>query len=147
MKTSFLLLILAVAFSTNVFAKKVQISSTSILTYGDGPNYSESVPDAPCFWSSDQIFQAGVHARKGNLLSLQLMTESNAGDTHAGPVNDYGSSWVIPKDGNFNVQKYGADFTVERGQSWSLVWVLENTKGKGRVVDAREVYAGTCASP
>lgn len=141
MKTSFLLLILAVAFSTNVFAKKLQISSASIVTYSDGPVYSESVLGGSCFYSSNQIFQASVHARKGNLLSLQIIT-----DAGASLVDDYNSSWVVPIDGNWGTQKYGVGFTVEKGQDWSLVWVLESTKGKGRVIDAWEMRAGTCAS-
>jgi hypothetical protein len=36
------------------------------------------------------------------------------------------------------------NFEVDQGVSWTLVWTLMTTKGKGRILDVAEVTSGYC---
>lgn len=131
MKTSLVLLFFTLVFSTNVLAKKAQITSSSILMYTDGPQFSEAVLAESCFYSINQIFQASVHTREGNRLSLQVMTDTET--VLAAP----GASWIIPTDGNWNIQQYGLN--QPEGASYAF-WVASSLSlcclTKGRLCDA-----------
>ena len=83
MKASYILLIIALAFSTNVFAKKVQINGSYTVPFGNGPQFSSSSAGPACIYAVDEVFVVSVNVREGNMLSLQLITDTGADTAEA----------------------------------------------------------------
>jgi hypothetical protein len=136
MKSLFITLILTLVFSADAFAKKANIISAGMSQSSPGTSQASS-DETGCSYSNNWNFcyQARVHAHPAHILSFQVLT----GDS--GHIME---TWQSAEEYTDIKLWCKWDFHVPIGESWSLVWVLETTKGKGRVIDAAEMDGGTC---
>lgn len=139
MKTLLAALVLALVFSTSVYAKKVEISFTTYGSPSGGSEYEVDIGDELCTYRLTACFAASAHTHRDNVLALQAVTDT-------GVQTIYDSA--LPGTGNWTRSKCSGTFYVPRGEDWELAWVLEKDNGKKvRIVDAAEQFAGTCPAP
>lgn len=138
MKTLFVTLftlVLSLSISTVAEAKKSGITSVSSSPDSRDREFVVTTDDQACTYQLATCLFASVYAHRSNTLALQVVTDDAAGSMHM---------WILPDFKNYTALRCAGSFTVPRGQVWSLVWVLESTKGKGRIVDAVEQFASSC---
>lgn len=131
MKMLFIALTLGIILSTNVHAKKSEITAV----WQGGDVTLQSCDGLGCTFACDSAFMASYHAHRDNALSLQLLI----GDED--PLTLDG--WVLTDDSNGTKIWQSGCFCIPLGDDFSMVWVLESTK-TGRIVDAEEALSGTC---
>jgi len=129
MKSLLIVLSLCVFFSSSVYAKKPTIKSTR------GSDLIETVGDATCKYESEGTYSINVHAHKNMAASLKVLFGDEVLTLYVLPFLE--TTDTVPAI-------HPGPFYVPRGQSWSVVWVLESTRGKGHVIDADEMNSGTC---
>lgn len=81
-------------------------------------------------------YQASVHAHKTNALELRVLV----GDEVQPPL----AYKYFEQSDNWTENENSGTWEADSGEVWSLVWVLQRTKGKGHVIDAVEMESGTC---
>lgn len=123
-------IILSLVFSSSVYAKKAMIISTS---HG---GLSEVVGTTSCEYSFEDYFGAYVHAHKAMALELKLLIGDEVLTLYSRGFS--ATTNIVP-------HACPGPFHVDSGKDWSLAWVLVSTRGKGRIIDAVEMSAGTCA--
>jgi len=87
-----------------------------------------------CTYTGDSYYTVFVRARKNTEISMQVISDTETVNLYTrliGSITSVGTS-------------YRPNFEVDSGVSWTLVWVLSTTNGKGRILDAVEVTSGTC---
>ena len=87
-----------------------------------------------CEYTSNKFYSVFVRARKNTELSMQVITDTETVSLYTrviGSITSVGTS-------------YRPNFEVDQGVSWTLVWTLSTTKGKGRILDVAEVTSGHC---
>ena len=132
MKRVIIALLLCFVFSSEIQAKKVLISSASAGTYTQVP----ATVNNTCMYQITSTYQASVHVHKTNAVEFRALV----GDEVQPPmVYRYFS---VSK--NMTVSTRNGTWEADSGEVWSLVWVLQRTKGKGHVIDAVEMESGTC---
>jgi hypothetical protein len=131
MKRVIIALLLCFIFSSEIQAKKVIISSASAGTFRQVPATANI-----CMYQMTSNYQASVHAHKTNALELRVLV----GDEVQPPLY---YKYFAETD-NWTANENSETWEVDSGESWSMVWVLKRTKGKGHVIDAIEMESGTC---
>ena len=134
MKRVIIALLLCFIFSSEIQAKKVMISSASAGTFRQVP----ATVNNTCKYQMTSNYQASVHAHKTNALELRVLV----GDE----VQQLLAYKYFEKTDNWTENENSATWAVDSGESWSMVWVLQRTKGKGHVIDAWEMESDTCTS-
>ncbi len=134
MKSLLIGLLMTLIVSTNVQAKKVAIIATNIGVM------DEDVGDESCEYKCDdnQFYGVSYHAHAGISLMLQVLVDGQDDPLMIRKI-DFTST--------HNGSKYwckSKPFSVQIGESWTLVWVIQRTSSKHRVIDVREMASGTC---
>lgn len=136
MKTLLTALILILAFTTSAQAGKPGITSVTpdpsnrivaVDTYMHGRG---------CTYTVLEQLKVYFNARRGDTMSLQVMSDDIVLRTLY--------STTLLNNRSYRVHFQSGSFTVPRDRIWSLVWVLEKSKGKNTIVDAAEVFAADC---
>ena len=135
MKTLWITLILALAFSASAQAGKGAITSVTPDSSNRINAITTSLHDEGCTYTIVERLFASVFAKGVDKLTIQVVADDQVLPLHA---------WALPENHNYSVNYCCGTFTVQRGQSWGLVWVLEKPKGKNRIVDAVEQFASEC---
>lgn len=135
MKRLLIALFICFAFSSVAQAGKPAISywnNPGLDVTENGPLPGEDV--GSCQYTSNELYSVFVRSRKNTELSLQVISDTETVSLYTkliGSISNVGAS-------------YRPNFEVDAGVSWSLVWVLSSTHGKGRTLDAVEVTTGHC---
>lgn len=140
MKTIFialLTLIFSLSFSGIAEAKKTGINAVSASPGSRDREFVVEADDQECTYHLATCLFASVSTHRNNTLALQVVTDDAVGSIH---------TWLLPDFKNYTALRCAGSFTVPRGQLWSLVWVLESSQGKGRIIDAVEQFASSCPS-
>ena len=132
---AFCTLILSLSVSTSAVAKKAGINAVNASMAGRESAFVVSVDDEACTYYLAACLSASVSTHKSNTLALQVVTDTAVGSVH---------TWILPEFRNYTALRCMGSFTVPRGQLWSLTWVFESSKGKGRIIDAVEQFASSC---
>jgi hypothetical protein len=135
---AFITLILSLSVSTSAVAKKAGLTAVGANLFGRDSAFVVSVDDESCTYQLVACLTASVTTHKKNTLSLQVVTDATVGNLH---------TWILPEFRNYTAMRCNESFTVPRGKNWSLVWVFETSKGKGRIIDAVEQFASSCPAP
>jgi len=88
-----------------------------------------------CEYSFTDDYSVNVHAHKGSAAALKLIIGNEVTSLYTMP---------FPETIDCVPETHPGPFTVPLEKEWSLVWVLESTRGKGRIIDAVEMNSGTC---
>lgn len=129
MKRVLIAFLLCFVFSSEIQAKKVMITSTHNGSFSMEPTASS------CFYSISTAYGANVHAHKSNELALNVLV----GDVVTPLYTAY-----FAETKNAGKFTHSGTWKAGRGESWSLVWVIQSTKGKGHIIDAVEMASGIC---
>jgi len=122
-------------FTPSVYAKKPDINWTDpgTLNLNEHAEYCEYKCSAP-----DQ-FSFHAHTHKSNLVELLLLIDDEVMPVWPAYSRPTNSQTENPTG------HWCGTFAAGRGKNWTLVWVLESTKGKGRIIDSVEADSGFCA--
>ena len=131
MKTLLIALCLGLVLSTNVLAKKAQITST----WDGGDMAVEILEDQSCKYACLSTFYVSYHIHRDTSLGLQLLVGDGVSSLE---------TWVLQDNQSGTRYWTSGCFVVPAGETLSLVWVLENTKRVGKIIDAEEVFTTTC---
>ena len=131
MKTLLAALIIGLFLSTNVHAKKTEITAV----WQGGDVVLQSCDSMGCTFGCDSAFMASYYAHKDTALSLQLLI----GEGEAVSLG----SWVLPYDTRGTITWNSGCFCIPLYEHFSMVWTLENTR-TGRIIDAEEALTGYC---
>lgn len=128
-------LILSLVLSPDVLAKKPQITST--WSWDSRGELDVEIDDGQsCKFACSTVFGVSFHIHRDTSLGLLLLTGDDVEPIYTRP---------LPDNVNMSIQRFPGCLEVPAGETFSLVWVLESTKRNRRIIDAEEVYAGTCS--
>ena len=130
MKRLLIVLSLCLVFSSSVYAKKPMIKSVR------SGGLSEVVGTTSCEYSFMSDFSANLHAHKGMAAELKVLVDNEAISLYSMGFSE--TADIVPCI-------CPGPFYIDMGKDWSLVWVLESTRGQGHIIDAVEMVSGTCA--
>lgn len=131
MKTLLVAILLGLILSTNVYAKKPEITAVWL----GGEMVLDFCDDKGCTFACESPFHVSYYVSKDTALGLQLII----GDQDVISLG----SWALPDYTRGTTTWYSGCFCIPAGQEWSMVWTLESTKN-GRVIDAEEALSGIC---
>jgi hypothetical protein len=137
MKILLITFFLALVLSTSVHAGKARIIETTVAAPSNGSELLLTEGSNGCVYTLNTCFVARVYANKNTVLAFSAITDSSISNI---------KSWEL-RDRTSTIQPLcSGAFSVQRGQDWELAWVLQriNRKGRVRVIDAAETFAGTC---
>lgn len=136
MKRVLIALLLCFIFSSEIQAKKVQIG----LTRGQGINSASE--GGGCVYEISGFYSAYAHAHKSNELVLKALVGDRV--TTVWDLDAFFPETTDPIQNKIAWPEDSSKWKADYGENWSLVWSLQSTKGKGRVIDAVEMTSGTC---
>ena len=132
--------LLITLFICFVFSPVAQAGKPGIESWDDpGLDTTDPAPlpgggNGPCTYTGKKPYAVFVRARRNTEISMQLVTDTGTTSLFTrmvGNITSVGTS-------------YRPNFQVDQGVSWTLVWTLSSTKGKGKILDAVEVTSGHC---